>query len=101
MTREEAITRIKDHIEVHKYNEQNAVKIFEALNMAIKSLEQPERKKGCWIGGDGSYICSECNSSPIDFIDTMSVSFDAYVETPMNYCPHCGADMRGDRNDKQ
>ena len=40
MTREEAITRIKDHIEIHRYHERNAVKIFEALDMAIKALEQ-------------------------------------------------------------
>ena len=42
MTREEAVARIKNHIEIHRYNERNAVKIFEALNMAIKALEQPE-----------------------------------------------------------
>ena len=53
------------------------------------------RKQGHWIGGDGSYICSECGGNPMDFIDTMGISFDAYIETPMNYCPHCGADMRG------
>ncbi len=64
----------------------------------IKQLPstQPERKRGHWIGGDGSYICSECNGNPIDFINTMGASFDAYVETPMNYCPFCGADMRGE-----
>ena len=43
MTREEAIARIEDHIEIHRYHEQNAVKIFEALDMAIKALEQPEQ----------------------------------------------------------
>lgn len=53
----------------------------------------PEPREGHWIGGDGSYICSECNGSPMDFIDTMGASFDAYVETPMNYCPNCGAYM--------
>ena len=42
MTREEAIARIKDHIEIHRYHERNAAKIFEALDMAIKALEQPE-----------------------------------------------------------
>lgn len=42
MTREEAVARIKDHIEIHRYHERNAVKIFEALDMAIKALEQPE-----------------------------------------------------------
>lgn len=40
MTREEAVARIKDHIEIHRYHERNAVKIFEALDMAIQALEQ-------------------------------------------------------------
>ena len=42
MTREEAVRRIKDHVEIHRYHEQNAVKIFEALNMAIEALQQQE-----------------------------------------------------------
>lgn len=42
MTKEEAVARIKDHIEIHKYHEQDAVKILEALDMAIKALEEPE-----------------------------------------------------------
>lgn len=42
MTREEAVARIKDHIEIHRYHERDAVKIFEALDMAIKALRQPE-----------------------------------------------------------
>lgn len=46
MTREEAVARIKDHIEIHRYHERNAVKILEALDMAIKALEQPEQR---WI----------------------------------------------------
>ena len=40
MTREEAIARIKDHIMIHKLYEKNAVKITEALEMAIKALKQ-------------------------------------------------------------
>lgn len=40
MTREEAIARIKDHMIVHKMNEPRAIYISEALNMAIKALEQ-------------------------------------------------------------
>ena len=53
MTREEAVARIKDHIEIHRYHEQNAVKIFEALDMAIKALEQPE-----------IIHCQECKHKP-------------------------------------
>ena len=42
MRKEEAIARIKDHINVHKYREQGAVKMLEALEMALKALENPE-----------------------------------------------------------
>ena len=42
MTKKEAIARIKDHMSVHKIYEERAVKITEALNMAISALEQPE-----------------------------------------------------------
>lgn len=63
------------------------------MNIQLLPSVQPEPHEGHWIGGDGSYICSECNSSPMDFIETMGSSFDAYVETLMNFCPNCGAKM--------
>ena len=40
MTNKEAIWRIKDHMIVHSLNEERAIKITEALNMAIEALEQ-------------------------------------------------------------
>ena len=40
MTREEAIARIKDHKIIHKMDELRAIHISEALDMAIKALEQ-------------------------------------------------------------
>ena len=42
MTREEAIRRIKQHRDIHKLYESRAIKISEALDMAIKALKQPE-----------------------------------------------------------
>ena len=42
MTNREAIERIKDHIEVHHIKEDRAVKIVQALNMAIEALERTE-----------------------------------------------------------
>lgn len=40
MTREEAIARIKDHMIIHEIKEPRAIYISEALDMAIKALEQ-------------------------------------------------------------
>lgn len=42
MTKQEAIRRIKDHMDVHNMYEPRSIKISEALEMAIKSLEQPK-----------------------------------------------------------
>lgn len=60
-----------------------------ALNLAIKALE--ERPKGEWIEGeewedsDGGWgwwqKCSVCRES---------------IHSRKNFCPNCGADMRGD-----
>lgn len=40
MTNKEAISRIKEHMIIHKMNEPHAILITEALNMAIKALGQ-------------------------------------------------------------
>ena len=68
--------------------------IREAKNMAIKALAQ-EPKTGHWIVasdgyGDNAYICecSECK-------DTVWVYKDA--DRKWNYCPNCGAKMKGEK----
>ena len=40
MTKEEAISRIKEHIVIHKMDEPRAILISEALEMAIKALKE-------------------------------------------------------------
>ena len=95
MTREEAIKLIDDRMcfgrgkwSKHHMPERDAY--WEAGEMAIEALEQPERKKGKWISLDDlrgkyntcGYKCSECGE---------------YSEYEENYCPSCGADMRGEQ----
>lgn len=73
---------------------------FEAIEMAVKALEQPEpcedaisRKTGKWIphksvfGGLGEkvYTCDQCG---------YNIGFHAE-----NFCPRCGTDMRERRED--
>jgi len=55
----------------------------------IQPTIEPERKKGKWIdksdGIDGAWnYCSVCMEQAIDLYD---------------FCPNCGADMRGEQND--
>ena len=53
---------------------------------------EPERKIGFWKDyGSGEWHCSECG------LDVLTEGSWVYPESRnYNYCPHCGADMRGD-----
>ena len=88
MTHDEMIDTLKGL--VFGSLDRTTAKEREALNMAIKALEQ-EPKTGHWITLDyqkGKFECSECHTQ-------------GYVDTCMykpiwEFCPRCGADMRGD-----
>ncbi|MBR2677616.1 MAG: hypothetical protein IKE28_11990 [Solobacterium sp.] len=59
---------------------------FDEIREALATVPSTQPKKGKWIeksiGGEHFDFCSECG----------------YVEgdAPNNYCPYCGADMRGE-----
>lgn len=61
---------------------------------AIKAVPsaQPERKKGRWIkvSGKPAINCSACRYC------SWSLSFEGTVKR-FNFCPNCGADMRGEK----
>ena len=84
MTREEAIDVLK-----HNYPSACFTDLCEAVEIAIQALSaQPERKKGKWIYTPTEplgYICSECKEGCCRY----------------NFCPNCGADMRGDKDDQR
>lgn len=66
----------------------------EALNKAIKALEQ-QPKTGHWVkvtNGRGGHECDACHD--------YAPSFQNGNEYLSAFCPNCGADMRGDKNDK-
>lgn len=49
--------------------------------------EEPERDKGKWIHNNpNTFRCSKCNKYLDIFFGNMK----------MNFCPNCGADMRGE-----
>ncbi len=66
-----------------------------ALDKAITSLLQPQRTKGKWIEQedynlDTYYDCSVCGESWCTIDGTP-------WDNGMNFCPNCGADMRGEQ----
>lgn len=97
MTAEEAIKELRDASDnevrygdtEHHYNE--VMKRIEALDMAIKALEQQStRPTGRWIEKedynlDTYYECSECGAD-------YCIEGDILIH---KYCPNCGAKMNG------
>ena len=88
MTNKEAIT-ILNMVEAH------GSLVKQVKDRAIKALEQ-ESKTGHWIDdtrlGYHVSICSNCN---------WRGHGDTCLIYKTNYCPNCGADMRGDENEAE
>ena len=60
--------------------------------------EQPERIKGHWVD-DCTFMgiqCSVCGKSLQDYIH--ATEYAELMEVP-NFCPNCGADMRGEQDE--
>lgn len=90
MTREEAIARIKDHVEHHGIGEYPHIKLAEALDIALSALypvsrEQVEKVwRGEWVHKRSPYdykifVCKKCGKQ-------ISIQGEN-----MNFCPACGA----------
>ena len=100
MTKNEAILRIKDHMEIHRLKEPRAIYITAALSMAITALkeiqqyleigtveecrEAVEKQKAKileFYGSreDGKLLCQNCGE---DLWDLRECGF--------NNCPYCG-----------
>lgn len=53
---------------------------------------QPEPNTGHWVSQKGGgYCCSECGRYALDEVDGNFI----HVAFKSNFCPYCGADMRG------
>lgn len=82
MNREEAIKRLKEA----RFTVQPYLYMNEAFDVAIEYLSQPERPKGRWeeiinaYGEIEGWVCT-CGRE---------------VKCKDNFCPNCGADMRGE-----
>lgn len=72
------------------YDGNDRTLVYEVIQ--LQPTIEPERLKGHWIPIDEDsdvYECDVCRTT----YDTICGTFDLPY-----FCPHCGADMRGDQN---
>lgn len=80
---------------------QQAIDALDCINgveEVLRSLPpvQPERKKGAWMPYDTipQYVICRCSACGTDILVPCINDKTIY-----NYCPNCGADMRGEQDD--
>lgn len=100
VSRQEAIDKLEPWLKVHGYSE-GELNMLKAVLYELRSLPSAERKKGKWIKRQTntlteaelqSALCSECgrwHTTPY-----------IYRFCKYNFCPNCGAYMRGENNGK-
>lgn len=81
MTEKEAISRIKDHMEIHRLKEPRAIYITVALSMAIAALKEIQQYRE--IG-----TVEECREA-VEKRKAMAVN---EVHVDEYFCPSCGAE---------
>ena len=86
MTREEAITALsdRDNFLWWEMSKEEREYYSEVFDMAISALSA-EREKGEWVYDGDCIHCNNCKSAFNNLIG-------------FNFCPNCGADMRGETN---
>jgi hypothetical protein len=91
MTRSKAIEHLKN-IVIYSFQDGYTDEARQAIDMAIKALEEPERKKGKWTIDEElrTCYCSNC-------LGENAYAYDWNVRRfTDSFCPNCGADMRGE-----
>ena len=95
MTREEAIARIKDHIERHRIREYPHIKLAEALDMALSALrpvsrEQVEQMRGEWVAKHRHRGGFRRATGVDDMGEQRTITIDERCEYDDRYCSKCG-----------
>jgi len=83
MTREEEAIK---WLEAHKSTYRNSPTVQEYLDIAISALkDRPKGEWTDWLGNGNEWECSRCKCS-----------IESHGSIAYNFCPMCGADMRGE-----
>ena len=91
MTREEAIKLLKEFaLRVKPFYEPQRTEYPQAIHMAIEALKQEPVKHGEWK----YYNFSDINNPYVGWYACTVCKH--YENSERDYCPNCGADMRGE-----
>ena len=95
MPREEAISRIQDHMERHEIGKYPPIRLKEAFELALAALRGPtremvERMRGDWIWHGEEVHCAAGNF-PIK--KCKQCKKEMLLDDYDNFCPACGAPM--------
>ncbi len=81
----------------YKYGFQHGITLFKKAIDNSTVFSDQMRKKGAWIKACGiDHTCNVCQYSYMDYVDGWE--YEPSGKLP-NFCPNCGADMRGGNND--
>ena len=80
----------------NEHHDKNGWYIADTLLKAIKELPSADRPQGEWIVSDKDSVCSVCGKDEAEFICGTE---DWYGYGLSNYCPNCGARMKGAEDD--
>lgn len=85
---------VPEYIEHHEQVQSVMKAVTESVDRIWKEPAQPERIRGRWISADAifggvPFYCSECGENTRDTV---------MGKPRWNFCPNCGADMRGEQD---
>lgn len=92
MTKEEAIYLLRNTAWLAP--SENYESVEEAVGMATEALK--ERPRGKWVERNSYVVCSVCEM-PSHTVYVMNLN--KYIPVKTKFCPNCGADMRGEKDD--
>ena len=86
MTENEAISRIKDHMETHKLTEERAIFIIDALGMAISALKEVQQYREIGTVKELREAKEKQNPKKV-----LPLTYKPLLEIGWRYeCPNCG-----------
>ncbi len=62
----------------------------------VPTIEAVPARKGRWVQSEWYCVCSECGKRPLSDWDNREHD---YSDKKSDFCPNCGADMRGEDDD--